>query len=529
MIRTAHRLALALLVLPLSLHAQKAKPAAAPTGVPPGLDQYVDSVMKAFGVPGLSLTIVKDGKVVVAKGYGVRRLGEDAKVDAGTLFGIASNTKVFTSLALGLLVEQGKVDWDAPVLNYLPWFQMYDSWVTREITVRDLLVHRSGFGLGAGDLLWWPASDYTRAQIARQLKYIKPATSFRYSYAYDNVLYVVAGELIEAVSGQTWEEFVRTNILEPAGMTTSFSHYPSPDQRSNIASPHAVVEGTLKPVWPDTSAATNPAGGIMTNAQDEAKWLMIMADSGKMADGKRLYSARTARALWMPVTILNNNPPPPQLAPLKANFRGYALGLNMSDYRGYKVAEHTGGLPGFVSEVSTVPDLRLGVAVFTNAESGPAFRAITLHVLDFYMGAKFDWLGAWKWVQARNDSANAAEMKASASARNADSKPSLPLAKYAGTYRDPWYGDVAITDDNGQLMIRFTHSPVLVGKLEHWQYDTFVARWTDREVRADAYVTFTLDPDGNIASVKMLPASPDVDFSFDFQDLDLKPVKSGEK
>ena len=252
---------------------------------------------------------------------------------------------------------------------------------------------------------------------------------------------------------------------------------------------------------------------------------MIMADSGKMADGKRLYSARTARALWMPVTILNNNPPPPQLAPLKANFRGYALGLNMSDYRGYKVAEHTGGLPGFVSEVSTVPDLRLGVAVFTNAESGPAFRAITLHVLDYYMGAKFDWLGAWKWVQARNDSANAAEMKASASARNADSKPSLPLAKYAGTYRDPWYGDVAITDDNGQLMIRFTHSPVLVGKLEHWQYDTFVARWTDREVRADAYVTFTLDPDGNIASVKMLPASPDVDFSFDFQDLDLKPVK----
>jgi CubicO group peptidase (beta-lactamase class C family) len=519
-------LALALLAIALPLQAQKkARPATPPAGVPPGLDQYVDSVMKAFGVPGISLTIVKDGKVVVARGYGVRRLGDPTPVDAGTLFGIASNTKVFTSLALGLLVEQGKIQWDAPVVTYLPWFQMYDSWVTREITVRDLLVHRSGLGLGAGDLLWWPASDYSRAQIARQLKFIKPATSFRYSYAYDNVLYVVAGELIEAVSGQTWEEFVRTNILEPAGMSTSFSHYPTPDQRNNIASPHAVVEGTLKPVWPDTSAATNPAGGIMTNAQDEAKWLMIMADSGKMADGKALYSTRTARALWMPVTILNNNPPPPQLAPLKANFRGYALGLNMSDYRGYKVAEHTGGLPGFVSEVTTVPDLRLGVAVFTNAESGPAFRAITLHVLDYYMGAKFDWLGAWKWVQARNDSANAATMKASASARNAESKPSLPLSKYAGTYRDPWYGDVAITDDNGQLMIRFTHSPVLVGKLEHWQYDTFVARWTDREVRADAYVTFTLDPDGNVASVKMLPASPDVDFSFDFQDLDLKPVK----
>jgi CubicO group peptidase (beta-lactamase class C family) len=343
MTRTTPLLAFALLALPMSLAAQKTKPAAAPAGVPPGLDQYVDSVMKAFGVPGISLTIVKDGKVIVAKGYGVRRLGEPTPVDAGTLFGIASNTKVFTSLALGLLVEQGKIDWDAPVVNYLPWFQMYDFLGD----AGDHGARPAGAsqrpGPGAGDLLWWPASDYTRADIARKLKYIKPATSFRYSYAYDNVLYVVAGELIEAVSGQTWEEFVRANILEPAGMTTSFSHYPAPDQRGNLSSPHAVVEGSLKPVWPDTSAATNPAGGIMTNAQDEAKWLMIMADSGKLADGKRLYSARTARALWMPVTILNNNPPPPQLAPLKANFRGYALGLNMSDYRGYKVAEHTGG------------------------------------------------------------------------------------------------------------------------------------------------------------------------------------------
>ena len=526
MTRIARQVAtIALLAVPVSAHAQRARQSAAPpAGVPPGLDQYVDSVMKAFGVPGISLTIVKDGKVVVAKGYGVRRLGDPTPVDAGTLFGIASNTKVFTSLALGLLVEQGKVDWDAPVITYLPWFQMYDSWVTREITVRDLLVHRSGLGLGAGDLLWWPQSDYTRPQIARQLKFIKPATSFRYSYAYDNVLYVVAGELIEAISGQTWEEFVQTNILAPAGMSTSFSHYPTPDQRSNLASPHAVVEGTLKPVWPDTSAATNPAGGIMTNAQDVSRWLMIMADSGRTSDGKALYSTRTARALWTPVTILSNNPPPPQLAPLKANFRGYALGLNMSDYRGYKVAEHTGGLPGFVSEVTTVPDLRLGVAVFTNAESGPAFRAITLHILDYYMSARFDWLGAWNWVQARNDSASTAEMKASAGARNTESRPSLPLAQYAGTYRDPWYGDVAITNENSQLMIRFTHSPVLVGKLEHWQYDTFVARWTDREVRADAYVTFSLDPAGKIASVKMLPASPDVDFSFDFQDLNLKPV-----
>jgi len=527
MTRIARQVAtIALLAVPVSAHAQRARQSAAPpAGVPPGLDQYVDSVMKAFGVPGISLTIVKDGKVVVAKGYGVRRLGDPTPVDAGTLFGIASNTKVFTAVALGLLVEQGKIDWDEPVVTYLPWFQMYDSWVTREITVRDLLVHRSGLGLGAGDLLWWPESDYTRRQIVERLKFIKPATSFRYAYAYDNVLYVVASELIEAISGQSWEDFVTSRILMPAGMTTSLPAYPSPSQRGNLASTHAPVEGTLRTIPPDTSVAKNPAGGIMTNAQDAAKWLMIMADSGHMSDGKALYSTRTAQALWTPVTILPNNPPPPGLAPLRSNFRGYALGLGMSDFRGYKIAQHTGGLPGFVSEVTTVPDLRLGVAVFTNAESGAAFRAITLRVLDYYMGAKFDWLAAIKARVARGDSVNAAEMSASATARNAQSSPSLPLAKYAGTYRDAWYGDVAIADEQGRLMIRFTHSPVLTGTLEHWQYDTFIARWSDRSVRADAYVTFTLDPDGNIASVKMLPASPDVDFSFDFQDLDLRPVK----
>lgn len=492
---------------------------------PPDLDRYVAQVMQAFDVPGLALAIVKDGQVVVAKGYGVRQLGSPTPVDAGTLFGIASNTKVMTALALGILVEQGKVEWDAPVIRYLPWFQMYDPWVTREITVRDLLVHRSGLGLGAGDLLWWPESDYNRKEIARRLRFIKPATSFRYAYAYDNVLYTVAGEVIEAVSGLSWEEFVTRNILVPAGMTTSFAHYPKPAYRSNIATPHAKVEGAIRPVPPDTSMATNPAGGVTTNAQDIARWLMIMADSGKLPGGGRLYSTQTARALWQPVTILPSNPPPPELAPMTTNFSGYALGLFMKDYRGYKVATHTGGLPGYVSEITTVPGLRLGVAVLTNYESGAAFRSITYRVLDHYMKASHDWLAAYRVLTARADSANAATVAKAAGARNAQSRPSLPLQAYAGTYRDAWYGDVVIAESEGRLTIRFTHTPVLVGTLEHWQYDTFVARWTDRTVRADAFVTFSLDHAGVIATARMVPASPDVDFSFDFQDLDLVRVK----
>src|SRR5436190_2563089 len=208
-------------VLSLGAAELPAQRAASPTAVPRDFDAYVARVMSTFEVPGIAIAIVKDGRVLLAKGYGVRKLGDPTPVDDHTLFGIASNTKAFTATAIGILVEEGKLEWDAPVINYLPWFQMYDPFVTREITIRDLLVHRSGLGLGAGDLLWWPTSTYDRKEIARRLRYIKPETSFRSAYAYDNVLYSVAGEVIEAVSGQTWEDFVSSRILARVGMTGS--------------------------------------------------------------------------------------------------------------------------------------------------------------------------------------------------------------------------------------------------------------------------------------------------------------------
>ena len=205
--------------------------------------------MQTFTVPGLSVAIVKDGKVVLAKGYGVRRMGDSAPVDERTRFGIASNTKLFTATALALLVEEGKVEWDAPVIRYLPGFAMYDPYVTRELTVRDLLVHRSGLGLGAGDLLWWPPSTYDRKEIARRLRFIPPATSFRSAYAYDNVLYLVAGELIEAVSGQTWEA-VRAGRAFSGRLGMSDERRAAFGRwgRGNVAGTHAEVEGTVRPI-----------------------------------------------------------------------------------------------------------------------------------------------------------------------------------------------------------------------------------------------------------------------------------------
>ncbi|MDZ7359175.1 MAG: serine hydrolase [candidate division KSB1 bacterium] len=495
------------------------------SSAPKDLDAYVERVRREFEVPGIAVGIVKDGKVVVAKGYGVRKLGEPTPVDAKTLFGIASNTKAFTATALALLVEEGKIEWDAPVVRYLPWFQLADPYVTRELSVRDLLVHRSGLGLGAGDLLWWPPSTYNRKEIARRLRHLPLATSFRSAYAYDNVLYLIAGELIEEISGQTWEDFVAARILAKVGMTGSNVRHSEAVAGANVATPHAPIEGKVRPVAPFASDNTNPAGGINSNAEDMAKWMIVQLDSGRVAGGARLFSERTTRQLWALVTPMPIGNPAPELAALRSNFRGYALGFEVRDYRGRKVVAHTGGLPGYVSKVAMIPELKLGVTVLTNQESGAAFEAVTYRILDHYLGAAaYDWVAAYKKVQARADSMIAAAEQRSAAAREASSRPSLPLAKYAGTYNDAWYGNVIIRHDDGRLTIRFAATPSLVGDLEHYQYDTFIARWHDRELRADAFVTFALKPDGSIDQVKMQAVSPATDFSFDFHDLLLKPA-----
>lgn len=498
-----------------------------PASLPRDLDAYVARVMKDFQVPGIALTVVKDGKVLLARGYGVRTLGNPAPVDERTLFGIASNTKAFTATALGILVEEGKLEWDAPVINYLPWFQMYDPFVTRELTVRDLLVHRSGLGLGAGDLLWWPTSTYDRKEIARRLRYIKPETSFRTAYAYDNVLYSVAGEVIKAVSGQTWEDFVSSRILARVGMTGSSVRHSAAAAGGNVATPHAEIEGRVRPISPFGSDNVNPAGGINASAADIAKWLIVQLDSGKLADGTRLFKPQTTFELWSIVTPYRIGRAPPDFAAQQANVGGYALGFEVRDLRGHKMVTHTGGLPGYVSRITLVPDQRLGIAVFTNQEIGQAFQSITWRLLDHFLGAPpTDWQTIYRVRKVRQDSMIASMEQTAAAKRDTASRPSLPLAKYAGNYRDAWYGDIAITFENGKLVMKFSHSPSLTGDLEHFQYNTFIARWRDRELRADAYVTFSLNPDGTIERAKMAAVSPATDFSFDFQDLLLLPTPS---
>jgi CubicO group peptidase (beta-lactamase class C family) len=515
-----HALCLALLI---------AAPGLAQTGTPPDLDAYVARALKEFEVPGLAIAIVKDGKVAIAKGYGIRRLGESAPVDEQTLFGVASNTKAFTAAALAILVDEGKISWDDPVTKHLPGFQMYDPYVTREMTVRDLLTHRSGLGLGAGDLMFFPPTTFTREEIVARLRYIKPATSFRSKYAYDNVLYLVAGQVVAAVSGKSWDEFIKERIFAPLGMTASNTSVKDLRPGGNFVSPHQKVEGRLQPVPYMNIDNTAPAGAINSNVAEMAKWVVTQLDEGAINSGqigsRRLFSQRQSREMWSaqtPIAVFN---PPPQLSALKANFSAYGLGWGLSDYRGHKVVSHSGGLAGMVSRVRMIPDMKLGIVVLTNQEASGAMEAISYHIIDNYMNAPAtDWVGAFRAL-AELQLAQAKEVgKTQGAARNAESKPSLPIGKYAGSYRDAWYGEVTVALEADKLVLRFSRTPGLVGDLEHWQYDTFVARWRDRSLNADAYVTFALKPDGGVDQMKMVPVSPLTDFSFDFQDLLFTPV-----
>ena len=509
---------LLLIVCVLPVTAQNAPPA--------DLDTYVGRVLKTFEVPGLSVAIVKDGKVVLAKGYGVRKQGEPTPVDENTLLAIGSNTKAFTSAALATLVDEGKISWDDPVYERLTGFQMYDPYVSHEMTIRDLLTHRSGMGLGEGDLLFWPHTTFTRAEIIYKLRFMKPASSFRSRFAYDNLLYMTAGQIIPAVTGKSWEDYVREKILRPLGMNTTNLSNADFKPGDNYAWPHSKVDGKLQPIDFVNLDNAGPAGSINSSASEMAKWVLLQLNHGKIPGREeRIFSERQSREMWSAQTILPIGAGNSPLVAKRPKFAAYGLGWGLSDYHGRKMVAHTGGVAGMVSRVMLVPEENLGVVILTNAEQGGAFDSILYHILDSYFGlAPTDWMAAHRAAEEQAEKEAAEIMKQQESGRTADSKPSLPLEKYAAVYTDPWYGPVTIRMESGKLVFTLDHTPKAIADLQHWQYDTFKAHWRDRTIEG-AFLTFTLKPDGAIDHLTMVAVSPLADFSFDYQDLYLTPKK----
>ena len=515
----------ALAAMPIALLAMPAR-----ADPPAGFDARVEAVRAASGTPGLAIAIVEDGKIVLAKGYGVRKLGAPARVDGDTLFMIGSTSKAMTSAALATLVDAGKLGWDDKVIDRLPGFQMNDAWVTREMTVRDLLVHRSGLGLGAGDLLYIPRGSYSRAEIVRRLRYITPATSFRSGYAYDNVLYVVAGQLIEAVSGQSWERYVRDHVFKPAGMTHATDDYAALFANPNRAQPHAryggAVRGTgamrLLDEQDHLPQASAPAGLIAASAGDMARWLQVQLGEGMAPGGTRVFSTAQAREMHAPVTPIPIADLPAPVAGTQPAFQAYALGWEVRDYHGARIVWHAGGLYGATTVVVLIPDKKVGFSITLNSEETEPRHGLMFELLDHYLGLPAqDWPTRFK--AARTQRIAAAEaLVAQQAASPARIGPSLALDRYAGRYVDPWYGPIAVTAGKGGLRVDFTPTPNMAGRLEHYQYDTFVTRFDDPAIEP-AYLTFALDADGKVARITAKPVSPIADFSFDYGDLAFAP------
>ena len=489
------------------------------------IDSLTELTLKTFDVPGIAVAVVKDGKVIHAKGYGVRSLNTKLPVDENTLFGIASNSKAFTVAALGILVDEGKIKWDDKVTDYIPEFRMYNPYVTEEFTVRDLLTHRSGLGLGAGDLMFWPDSNnFTKKEMIYNLRYLKQVSSFRTKFDYDNNLYMVAGEVVAAVSGMSWEEFIQKRILDPLQMKNSAPSYNLLKDKSNVIDPHAPVDGMVKVIRRDTNETLDAAVGIYSNLTDMCKWIIMQMDNGKYGDGKRLLSEAVHEEMWTPQTII----PVRGETPYNTHFASYGLGWFLSDVNGYKQCTHTGGLAGIVTQVTLIPEMKLGIIVFTNQQSGAAFTAITNTIKDSYFGIK-----GRDWVKMNHDkvvAAEANEKTVTAKVWNdieAQQKNNIKIDinPFTGTYTDKWFGDVTISMNNGKMWFQSKRSFLLNGEMFPYKGNTFIAKWTDRSMDADAYVMFELDSDGKPSGMKMKAISPLTDFSFDFQDLDFTKTK----
>lgn len=499
---------------------------------PASFDARVETVRKISGVPGMAIAIVENGKTTLARGYGTRKLGEREAVDADTLFPIGSVSKAMTVAALATLVDDGKIGWDDKVVKHLPDFQMYDAWVTREMTIRDLLVHRSGLGEGGGDLLFVPRTNVSRAETVRRLRFLKPKTSFRTTFAYSNLMYIVAGQLTEAVSGQRWEDYLLTRVLRPAGMHRSTTDNEANFAAENRAHPHARMSGGLRGVGEqeplnerdDLGRNAAPGGGVASSANDLAQWLHLMLGQGMPSTGPRVFSAKAHTEILTPAMLVPIGATPPELKETQARFSAYALGWNVRDYRGAKMVWHGGAVFGFQTAVVMLPDQKVGFAITINSEDGELIRGLMYELVDHYLGkAKGDWpatyraywgkqlgegLQVWKAAQARPDTAG--------------TRP--PLAVLAGIYVDPWYGNIIVTSAEAGLQIEFKSTPRMAGRLEHWQGDTFVTRFDDKAIEP-AYVTFTRNQRGQVERVTMAAASPVADFSWDYHDLSFTPLQ----
>ncbi len=483
------------------------------------LDAYFAAAAQEWQVPGMAVAIVKDDQVVFAKGYGVRDIERGGRVDEHTLFAIASNSKAFTAAALAILVDRGMISWDDPVRKYLPYFEIYDPFVSSEMRVRDLLCHRSGLGTYSGDLLWY-GTEYSAEEVVRRARFLPAAGSFRAYYGYSNIMFIAAGEIIPAVTGRRWEDFVHEHFFDVLGMRNTVTSVRRLQDHPNTATPHGEVDGELVTFpWYNWDAMA-AAGGIISSVSDMAQWLRLQLNRGTIG-GNTVFSEEAARAMWTPHTPRPISRSSEELFP-STHFSAYGLGWGLIDYQGRKVVNHGGAYDGMFSRTAFVPEENLGLVVLTNSMTSLP-RALMYRILDAYLGGEErDWSGEFLETAARRKQQAEERRKKEESQRVPNTRPSLPLEAYTGTYGGEMYGDAAVALEDGKLVVQFLPNPDLTGDLSHWHFDTFLVRWRQRfPWFGGGTVQFLMDDAGKVVEMKI--DVPNEDFWFTELEFKRKP------
>jgi CubicO group peptidase (beta-lactamase class C family) len=490
-------LRLALVATLLAVAPLVTSPLAAQSFSPDAFGDYVGQAFTDWGAVGLAVAVVKDGELVFARGYGELEIGSGQLVDSQTRFSIGSTTKAMTAGAIGMLVDEGKVAWDDPVVKHLPWFQLSDPWMTREITIRDLLTHRAG--LGNTDFLWYE-HDVSREWVVEQVKHAELAYSPRTSFIYQNIMYATAGLVVEAVSGMRWADFIEERIFEPLGMTETFSLLSETAGQPNVASPHFTVDGERMVIENASVDPVDAAGSVWSSVEDMSRWLRMLLNQGVAADGTRLLSVAVVEEMFTPQTMVTPSQFYPTQQVTEPNWMTYGLAWFQHDFRGRKLDFHTGSIDGMVAIAGLIRDENLGVYVLANRDHVEVRHALMYRALDHFLAPEDvrDWSAELKPLYEGIEAAGAAALAQRAESRAEGTTPSHPLEAYAGTYESEMYGEVTVEVRGGALYV--DRSPGLRGPASHWHYDTFLVEWEARW-RGDALGTFEIGASGAVEAL----------------------------
>ena len=481
------------------------------------LEKYIEKARKDWNVPGLGVAVVKDGKVVMSRGFGVKELGKKDKVDEHTLFAIASNSKAFVASSIAKLVDDGKLFWKDKVQDYLPYFSLYgDEYISSMVTIEDLLCHRVGLGTYSGDVIWYK-SEKSPEEIIKRAGSVPEAYEFRDGYGYTNLMFIAAGEVIRVVTGKPWEDFVKANFIQPLGMKNTVISIN--DLNDNAATPHkpTLDQGTILSVWAnwDNSSA---AGGIISSVDDMSKWMMMNLNGGEW-DGIQYIDKEQQNLLWTPHNNYQLSEESKESLPGR-HFAGYGLGWGLMDYHGNLVVSHGGGYDGMYSRVVMVPDIKLGVVVLTNSMEGIS-TPLAYYIVNQYLKKNMrDWSAEYL-ERSRSNTGHKDDVQARKAAKQEGTKPTVDKSKMIGTYYDPMYGEIIITEENEKLRIGFEDAPALSATLAHWHYDTYEIKWDEEHAWFD-FGTVSFELDNNLEVEGLEFDVPNADIFFD----ELHPKKN---